>query len=370
MREDADDFAFWANQAFARKAGGAVLADQYEDPGNRPLALAGFAIKSDLAFLKRQPFWPRIARCQTFLLPRSLDSNALALRRGPRQAIFLHGGLLLNLWHALWMIVAQSKVLADQFGWEVLPSHKIIDADVRNPAMFSDQHLGRLSRQGYLQELFGRAVEFIFFHEIAHHGRRHLDRLYGPAGLQVIDEAMNMASAGAEMSELSRLLEFDADWIASEMCLNATAHTRQDNGQTAGFQDRDHMTSELALHALAQSTLFMVLDQGRRAAPLSYNDAHPPALHRAVRVTKGLGDTIQKAAGMTRDEIGAFMNQAWAEVVIQAERMGYPPGIWNDRIEDLTRIDQLEKIADRANALTRALSAELSDERAGGLSDD
>lgn len=362
MREDADDFTFWANQTFARKAGGAVLADRYEDPGNRPLALAGFAIKSDLDFLKRQPLWPRIARCQTFLLPQSTVSSANALRHGQRQAVFLHAGLLQDLWRALWTIVAQSDALAGQFDWETLTADQVANAHKQAPAMFMDQHLGRLSRQSYLQELFGRAVEFIFFHEIAHHGRRHLDRLYGRAGLQVIDEAMNMASAGSEMSELSRLLEFDADWIASEMCLNATAHTRQDDGQTAGFEDRDHMTSELALHALAQSTLFMVLDQGRRAAPLSYNDAHPPALHRAVRVTKGVGDTIQKAAGMTRDEIGAFMNEAWAEVVTQAERMGYPPGIWNDRIEDLTRINQLEEISDRANALTRTLSAELADE--------
>ncbi|MCG6559308.1 hypothetical protein MB818_13920 [Ruegeria sp. 1NDH52C] len=353
------DRAFWVAHQYASDSGGAIEPDTAMQGHDPALALAGHVVAVNRLYLDQHRFQPRIARCQTWLLPASPRINARAIQHGARRAVFLHGGLLRSLWNALHMLLAGSCFLADRFGWQAadLSPPPPAPGGVRLfPQVTGGDGTDPLS---YLKEVYGRAVEFVYFHEIAHHGRDHIARLRVVGGQGFVDEGLAMAAGAGTVADLLRLLEFDADLNAVDMCLNATGFATWAEGETPRFADPDYMTSELFLHLTGMVTLFMLLDRAAPNAPAQYDGGHPPALHRAIRLSVGLADTVQAATGLSRAQVDPFLDHAWSEVVSLAGRLGYPPGLWTGRQDQIARIGLLDDIADRANALSREIDAEL-----------
>lgn len=338
----------WKEHPYALAAGGAVSLVDQTDHGCPAFSVAAQVLEQNRSFVARHKLGG--PEFEIWLLPSSLKVNARAFDLGAVGAVFIHGGLLTRLWDALARAVAGSVFLASRFSWKQ-PGP---DANIPGgPWVVAND-----KRSAYFLEAFGRAVEFVIFHEVAHLRRRHVRRYRDASGHDFIDEAFGMASEAVVGSKLLQLLEFDADATALEMCLNATSWFRAERGEGSSALDPDHLTSELFLRLLAGTVTFLALDLEAEQSAVSYLGQHPPSIHRAMRYSLLLGDTIRSLS--VESDIEPFVDQAWTELSFLARRLGVDGGRWHHRQDELLAFEKLNGIADEANALSRAIDREMS----------
>lgn len=307
-----------------------------------PFALAGEVVRQVAPFLAADD--PGRFSEDVFLLPASAERNAWVFLQDGEGAIFFHAGLLTSLWDALVELIFRSPTFGRFFDWP----------DASGGPDWSGPY-GR--RETYLLELYGRAVEFILFHEAAHLARGHIPLLKARQGRSFVDERLHMSPHAGEAGELLRLIEYDADAIALEWVLNLNAWHRRRGGETTGHEDRDYMRSELMLRILACDAVFMTLDHDRpQAGPVPLTLTHPPSIHRAIRCSVLLQDTVCALSAVSAAEAASLAAASVAEITALAGRLSFAPGRWHHTHRAWLMLDQLTQDANAANAFSRQIS--------------
>ena len=258
--------------------------------------------------------------------------NALAIEREGRRGIAVYLGILRRLWSLFQIALSSHEFLEGMISCELDGRLRVRGA----PALDDSVNLLELAdqwpeeRAKVLYDLFARAVDFIVYHELAHHARRHLPFLRSSLGVDVIDEALSMHLTSSDAS-IFRFLEFDADHHALDMLITAADRERRfslwtiEESETRCFQ-----------WTIAILSTFLLFDIDHIPIDDQYKTSHPAPVHRAMRMSAAISRTFAREFGWEEDRRVDWHDSAWWEVSVIAGLLGLPEGRWRgDRTDDM-----------------------------------
>jgi hypothetical protein len=252
--------------------------------------------------------------------------NAAATTSGEHNIIGLNSGAVANIFGFFYMLLSHPKILPEygfpekESQWSASLGH----CDWRQP-MFSllRQSFSGVSlrsiwkapndwfRQSIADTLSTMALDFLFFHELAHLRRGHLHYLQTEANANKIDETWShWSGADAGTRRAKQALELDADGGAMEVTLTPWLR----GGHVRGFSAKEAEPDEaVVLWSIAVAFLFLLMDPFPSRIEDYVVQDHP---HPVVRLTHVFLQA-RHVAGSISKEVARGFEGAWWEALRQ-----------------------------------------------------
>lgn len=220
--------------------------------------------------------------------------NASATTWNEHNIIGIHGGAITNIFTFFHLLLSHPKVLPD-YGFvsqEVPWLVSLAGCNWRDPLalaldnMVVDKSLADSAqpprdwlRQCIADTLATMALDFVFFHEIAHLRRGHLHFLNAEIGAIKIDETRSVQQRVTQKA--SQAFELDADGGAMEITLTPWLKGKH----VKGFQTDEASPDEaIALWAFAVAFLFLLFDPFPQQIAAYGSQDHPHPMVRLLHV--------------------------------------------------------------------------------------
>lgn len=252
-------------------------------------------------------------------------ANARAIEHDGARCIALNLGLLRQLWALFHMGLSANSFLDDHLdcpvdaagsGQHDLPA---THWQQEPPAEWSE------SRRELLHGLFSRALDFLVFHELAHHTRGHLDLVQAQFGLAIIDEADNADNDDEDDADQTiRHIEFDADLHAIDMMLISLERERPFESWLKGQSDQQYFLLALAILVVLQA-----FDLPHAQIDTFYRRSHPAPVHRAMRLVSALSKSFARIFGWDEAQRLREHDHVWYHGAQLALQLGMPKGRWH-----------------------------------------
>ena len=241
--------------------------------------------------------------------------DAAATTSGKYNIIGINAGTVSNVFGFFYLLLSHPRILPE-YGFsktETMWSASLRACDWRQPMssilrQSTGDHTLRDTwrapsdwfRQSIADTLATMALDFVFFHEIAHLRRGHLHFLKAEANASKVDETWSSGTQSVQKAK--QAFELDADGGAMEVTLTPWLHGKF----VKGFETREARPEEaLVLWSIAIAFLFLLFDPLPRSLE-QYADADHP--HPAVRLThvflqaKHIAESVSNAAAVKFEE--------------------------------------------------------------------
>ena len=255
--------------------------------------------------------------------------NAVAAQRDEEPGILITKGALHRLWAIYKVALAGSEFLADTLS-SAPPTGGPALTTEPSPHTFDIAHWPG-DRVAAIHDLYARSLDFLLYHELAHHARDHLAYLASLGHSMTIDEQLNLANQG-DGDRIQRFIEFDADHHALDMMMTEL-YRRQD--LKTWSEEKGH--TEAYLYGVSALVVFICLDAAAKTISTDYEGSHPPPLHRAARVTNEMTQFFKRELGWTDKLAVDLHDDCWIAASYLAEALGFPEGRWFG--EDMAGLD-------------------------------
>ena len=324
------DWVFWRDNPVVRSLGG-LVDPGYLDNFKRMLCsrIAG-ALRSSLDVHQQRDWADQLERL-TLVFVDNGDINMLATQAIDRRSIIVDIELLTRLWHLLAVSLADSEFLGNLLESQAPGSSTqdiVFDAYVTDSSwVVSAPHQWSHERVNFLSTMFDVAIDFLIYHELAHHARAHLELVHEDLGANSIDEQENLhynVATEEHGLNLLRFIEFDADHHALDLFMIALEERKpmeqydEEGSRTRAFVD-----------SLCILCVFLLFDLEYISISESYEGTHPPAVHRAMRATNELVTTWAAMCDWTDQDRIDVHDEAWCAAARVAELLGMPEGRWH-----------------------------------------
>ncbi len=340
--EEERDWPFWERLARIERAGG-LIDPGYLDEFHR--MACGYARKSFREAInahKDDYYADQFKGLSLFFIDNDV-LNAVALENGNRRGIGLHLGTVRRLWWLFYWAMGSGRVINHWFESAPLSEQISLDAAMADP-VWQDHEAARLpaDRAILMYEIFLRSLEFMVYHELAHHARGHLPLAARELGLEAIEEGLCVGVEETADNALLRLIEFDADVEALDMMLVAL-----DRDIPLETWESKEAGTECFLRVMAIVGVFLLLDLDHAPISEQYRQSHPAAVHRALRLTSALARGFGDHVGWNEKERIQEHDSSWYEASAMAALLGLPEGRWYGKHTDLIDLERYKE-EDRA----------------------
>ena len=336
------DWPFWAKAAKILQRGGLIdpgYLDEFDRCG------CGW-VREHFRSAKRahaeDDFSDRIQELSLFFIANDAV-NAVALEHEDHQGIGVYLGTVRRLWLMYQNALDSGSFLESSFTQAAPCSSAKSTASPTRFRLWDEEanHGWCKDRLDMFWDLFLRSLDFLVYHEIAHHTRGHIDLVRRHMGVSEVDELLSLSTSDGISGELFRQLEFDADHHGLDMML-----TGYDRKFALRDWPEDHARAECFLFSLSLIGVFLVLDFEDKDVEAHYHTTHPAPVHRAMRLTGALSRTIGRFVGWSEDERIDHHDNAWGAGAELAELFGYGHNRWmGEGIErmDIARFEEEEQ---------------------------
>lgn len=253
------------------------------------------------------------------------SANAFALETEEQRGVGINLGFLRKLWFLVFRGVAGDDFIPHWFDSNPLMVHRPSDVEILQTPIWkqTDENPWPEDRLDTFYQIYLRALNFLIYHELAHHARGHIPYVRTELGMDSIDEAMNIKPHRGANSDTLRYIEFDADLTALDMILIGLA-----NGNDTLNLDAKEAEKHNFIEAIAIILVFQLLDAKHHDIDVHYKTSHPAPVHRAMRLTSALVKTIGRDVGWSQEDQSEQHDLAWQEAAILAEKNSFPTGRW------------------------------------------
>lgn len=345
---------FWNRHPSVRRVGGIVDPGMLDEFHRMGCGWVRHFYRTALASHQGDEFADQFENITLFFMESS-EVNAVAFERSGQRAVGVFTGTVRRLW---WLFYTAANI-EDIFDFwvESAPARQgkfSVDEAISDPVWPQATHDPMdwpQDRKEMLYDLFFRALDFLLYHELAHHARGHMEYVREVFGVSEIDEALNAASIADTAQETLRFIEFDADHFALDMIL--MAHERE---HPLKALRSEQALGEYILQAVAIIGLFMLLDLRHTRISRQYMTSHPASVHRAMRLTSALAKTYQKGVGWTDDERLNAHDVAWWNASKIARALGLPEGRWHGDHTDDMDVERFRREEKRFLSFSRDLT--------------
>ena len=318
------DWPFWAKSQRIIKRGGLIDPGYLGESDRRGCGWVREHFRSAKRAHSQGDFGDRIQDLSLFFI-NSDAVNAVALALEERQGIGIHIGAVRKLWFLYQEALNSDTFLEGSFLQPLPPNPDRSSESATFFRLWEEEadHGWCEDRLDMFWDLFLRSLDFLVYHEIAHHTRGHIDLVLTRMGMSEIDELFSMSASDGISGELFRHLEFDADHHAIDMMLTA-----YDQEFPLEEWAEDHARAECFLLSLSLIGVFQALDHEDREVEAHYRTTHPAPVHRAMRLTGAVSRTIGRFAGWSDVERIEHHDNAWVAGAELAERSGRGRDRW------------------------------------------
>lgn len=283
---------------------------------------------------------------------RSDDCNAAALTHAGAFAVFFTSGLIDRLSRCLRLFICTSKLLRESFGRPPIRDERLWSAD---PRCFLDH--APSNEVQYFYDSLGRAIEFIWFHEVAHRIRAHAQLTVPGSGVGSFEEIYWMSSADeAVNAPVRHQCEIDADIIAARFCIENDARAAAARDPQ---QQHDFWLSEMGIRLVGLVNTFVLLDSSIKDRRIVYDRFYPPLLHRAILASTSITAAYAASGGMDIDFAKGVEAQIWIDIAAVTDWLEMPSGDWVDPQKSIINLEDLNRRLADFRKFQDALDADL-----------
>lgn len=330
--EHEKSWVYWSEDCVVQQAGGLIDPGYLDEFHRMSCGWVRYLYLNAVSSLKDEHYSDQITNLSLFFID-SHEKNALALERQEAKGIGVHLGLIRSLWAVFYRGLGTGCLLKEWFVEAAPLDRNISDEEaISDPIWRADDTITwEPDRLRTHHDLFIRRVDFIVYHELAHHVRGHISYLRSEFGLTEIDEALNFTAEQGPKRDAFRNLEYDADHAALDMIILALNKDVKFSTWSKSRGER-----EFFLQSLAIIILFQVLDEAHSPMRNHYLLSHPAPVHRAMRITNALSFTFAREFSWSDQEREEEHDLAWLAAAEIADLFNMPEGRWHgDTIDDM-----------------------------------
>ncbi|MEM9395784.1 MAG: hypothetical protein AAGA38_18155 [Pseudomonadota bacterium] len=319
------DWGFWGNDEVVIRSGGLVDPGHLDEFHRMSCGWVRHFYLNAAAAIAREDFGDQIDNLSLFFID-SDERNALALERPDTKGVGIHLGLIRSIWSLLYRGIGGGHLIEVWFD-DLAPIQGPVDETMAlsDPIWRENEAEGwSADRLQAHHDLFMRAIDFIVYHELAHHVRGHISYLKSEFGMSEIDEALNFSSEPENKRDALRNLEYDADHSALDMMMMSLDRDIEFSTWTETQASR-----EFFLLSLAIIILFQILDEAHSPMSSHYTLSHPAPVHRAMRLTSALSFTFARQFGWSDETREEEHDLAWVAASDVAALLKMPEGRWH-----------------------------------------
>ncbi len=367
--DDERDWPFWTEVRDVQRAGGLIDPGYLDEFHRMACGYVRHFFRSAISTHRKEYYADQFDGLSLFFI-NSPTPNAIALERQQKRGVGVHLGAVRHLWWLFYRGVSTGQFLEHWFKSKPLGADISLEAAMADP-IWREPGAGRLpaDRAETMFDLFLRALDFLVYHELAHHARGHLPYVQEILGLDKLDEALNASVSEGADKKILRLIEFDADVEALDMLLVALDHEIPVTSWPS-----EKAGTEFFLHAVAILAIFQLFDLDHTPVSEQYRRSHPASVHRALRVTGALSRAIGRQVGWTEDVRIDQHDTAWYAASEVATLIGMPEGRWRGQHTKLMDLDRFaveeESFIKFSKRLTDRNMADLSDKKRHQIQND